>query len=244
MTIVVNTFIAPNNPNGVGRITATSLINKAAILLQDVDNTRWPREELLGWLNDAQRQIVMMKPTASAETSAVLLARGAKQLIPNDGWQLLDVIRNMGKDGETPGRVIRVVSRKVLDAQDSNWHATPPTDTVINYIFNMQDGGQSFYVYPPSNGLNYVELIYSRMPNDLEEESGNIDVNHIYQNALVDYIVYRAASKDAENAPMLEFAKMYLEMFNAGVQSKDQAELENNVNMSLTSPVPPVRGNS
>jgi hypothetical protein len=100
----------------MGTITAQSIINKAAIQLTDVGNTRWSRAELLDWLNQGQKQIVVMSPSATNKVSTVQLVAGTRQNIPSDGWTLLELIRYMGTNGSTPGRAIRVTSRELIDS--------------------------------------------------------------------------------------------------------------------------------
>lgn len=72
-------------------ILASSIITKAATLLQDPTNVRWPADELLGWLNDGQREIVLQKPDAYSINEAVKLAAGTKQALPAAGIRLLAV---------------------------------------------------------------------------------------------------------------------------------------------------------
>lgn len=237
MTIVFQAYTESPIPEPVSTIPAADLIDRAAILLQDITNDRWTRAEMLGWLNEGQRQIVMLQPTASARVAICRLVVGSKQTIPSGGWMLLDVTRNMGPDGDTPGRAIRIVSRKLLDAQNLEWHFATADPVVQNYVFTQKDGGSVFYVYPPSNGFNCVELSYSRTPMDVETEDKFIDIHAMYQNALVDYMVYRAASKDAEHAPMQAFAQMYLESFRATMADKSNSESTGNVNQIMKDPV-------
>ena len=88
----------------MGTVTAQTILNKAAIQLTDIANIRWTRAELLSWLNDGMRQIVVIQPSASSTTSVVKLDAGTRQTIPDDGWLLLAIYRNMGTTGTTPGR--------------------------------------------------------------------------------------------------------------------------------------------
>ena len=50
----------------MGTITAQSIVDRARHILQDTTSggTRWLDPELLKWLNDAQREIVLLKPNA------------------------------------------------------------------------------------------------------------------------------------------------------------------------------------
>ncbi|MDO8310527.1 MAG: hypothetical protein Q7T25_01160, partial [Sideroxyarcus sp.] len=104
-------------------ISIASLLLRAGDLLQDVTNIRWTQDELLRWLNDGQRAIVLERPEATAVNTSVLLVAGTKQTLPALGLRLLDLPRNMGVGGSTPGRAIRLVQREVLDAQLPDWHS-------------------------------------------------------------------------------------------------------------------------
>jgi hypothetical protein len=211
----------------MGTVTAQTILNKAAIQLTDIANVRWTRAELLSWLNDGMRQIVVIQPSASSTTVNVRLTTGTRQLLPSDGWLLLHIYRNMGTTGTTPGRAIRIISREVLDAFNPTWHTEIPKTEVKNYLYDVQDQ-LAFYVYPPNNGTGYIELNYSVQPTNLTSESQTIPLFDIFQSALVDYILFRACSKDAEYAPGLQLAQGYLATFTAAIQAKTQSEATNN----------------
>jgi hypothetical protein len=210
----------------MGTVTAQTIINKAAIQLTDIANVRWTRAELLSWLNDGMRQIVTMQPSASSTTVSKLLTAGTRQTIPSDGWLLLQIYRNMGTTGSAAGRAIRIVSREVLDGFDPYWHTGIPKAEVKNFIYDTQDQ-TAFYVYPPNTGTQYIELNYSAQPTNLTTENQVIPIFDVFQSALVDYILYRACSKDAEYAPGLQLAQSYLTTFTIALQGKATTEATN-----------------
>jgi hypothetical protein len=216
----------------MGTITCKQIIDKVSTQLLDDSNTRWTRAELLGWLCDGQRAIVLIQPNASSSTSSLKLVSGTRQALPADGYLLLDVYRNMGPNGNAPGRAVRVVSREIVDAQDPYWHTLTGTGSVMNYIYDVQDT-QAFYVYPPSNGLNTLEINYSRIPSDITDETQPIVISDVLQTALVDYILYRANSKDAEFAPGMQLASQYLQTFMAQMGKATGEEAQNSPNQSL-----------
>lgn len=216
----------------MGTVTAKSIIDKAATQLIDIANVRWTRAELLAWLNDGLRQIVLLQPNATNTVASVRLTAGTRQQLPTDGWMLLDVIRNMGTSGSTPGRAIRVIAREVMDGFDPDWHSTTASTVVQNYIYSLEDQ-TAFYVYPPSPGTNYIEINYSRQPTDLVAETGVIPVFDIYQSALVDYILFRACSKDGEYTAGLAMAQMYLGTFVSAVTGKESSENKNSPDLQL-----------
>lgn len=222
----------------MGTIIARAVIEKAQIILQDTTGVRWPSDtELLGWLNDGQREVMVFKPNANVKNVAVKLTTGTKQQLPADGVQLIDVVRNMGLDGNTPGRAIRIVMREVLDAQVPNWHSATPAAESKHYTYTLLDP-KTFYVYPPqpSSGQGYAELVYGATPVDATI-NGAITLDDIYQNVLVDYILYRAYSKDTEYAADQNRADKHQAAYIAALTGK--AKVEVGVNPNSTAPANP-----
>jgi len=213
-------------------VLASTIIDKAAKLLFDINNIKWTRSELLSWLNDGMRQIVLIQPSASSTTASVKLVAGTRQTLPTGGWLLLQVYRNMGTAGTAPGRAIRIVSRELLDGFSPDWHSATAKAEVRNYIYDAQDQ-LAFYVYPPNTGTQYIELNYSMQPADLTVESQAIPIFDVFQSSLVDYIMYRACSKNAEYAPGMQLAQGYLATFAAAIGGKAQSESLNEPTQSL-----------
>ena len=185
-------------------ITARSVVDKARILIHDQTGVRWPDSELVGWLNDGQREIVILKPNACVKNESIQLVAGTKQSIPADGVQFAVLRRNMGADGNTPGRAITLVPRQILDEQTPDWHFISGSAEAIHYVFEDRDP-KHFYVFPPQPAQpGYAEIIYSCAPTDIDaaqiDSGALISIDDIYAGALVDYLVYRAFTKDAEYA--------------------------------------------
>ena len=224
----------------MGTITAGTIVGQAATQLTDIANVRWTQAELLQWLNAGLRQIVTMQPNATSKLSVVTLVAGTRQLIPTDGWMLLRVHRNMGTNGTTPGRAIRVISREILDAFNPYWHTDTSTLEVKNFIYDIEDQA-AFYVYPPNIGGQQIELNYSQQPTDLTLTQV-IPIFDVFASALLDYIMYRACSKDAEYAPGLALAQAYLTTFTAAIAVKDKSEKEVAPDNALSGRNPAVRG--
>jgi hypothetical protein len=227
----------------MGTVTAKTIIDKATIQLIDLANIRWTRSELLQWLNDGMRQIVLIQPSASSTTSVIQLQAGTRQYIPDDGWLLLAIYRNMGTNGSTPGRAIRIISREILDSFNPDWNTDTAKAEVRNYIYTNQDQ-LAFYVYPPNIGTQKIEINYSAQPADLTAETQVIPIFDVFQSALVDYILYRACSKDAEYAPGLQLAQGYMATFVAAIQGKSESEVTNDPSQALSPRNPAVRGTS
>ena len=223
-------------------VTVNSLVAKAQVILQDVTKVRWPENELIDWLNDGQREVVLIRPQASVSNTTVALDSGkTKQSIPNDGVMLIDVVRNMGSAGATPGNAIRICSREVLDAQYPDWHsATNTLGYVQHYMYDPRDP-KSFWVYPLAPTPWHVQLVYSASPA-AASAGGSISIDDIYSNALVDYMLYRAYSKDAEYAGNAQRAMGHYSAFQNSLGVKTKSELEQNPNLTTVGFNPNIPG--
>ena len=184
----------------MGTILASTLIGQASELLQDVNNVQWEVPQLLAWLNDAQRVVALVRPDASVEVISHLLDPGTRQSIA--GHRLISVIRNMGSDGLTPGRGIRLVERGLKDDFDPDWHTTASDDVVTEWLFDARVP-REFYVYPPVtvSGDVYVELAQAISPANIPNTASAITLEDNYAPALVEWVTYRGLDREGEETP-------------------------------------------
>lgn len=218
-------------------VSVQSVIDRVQKVLQDTTGVRWPVvDELVLWINDAQREVALLKPDSSAKNITVTLATGTKQEIPSDGNALLRVVRNMSASANGLGRrAVRIVQREVLDAQTPDWHNPSITgdaahaNVVKHYVYDEQNP-RNFYVYPGVAAANsaFVEIIYSANPNTVTQ-NGNLDIPDIYANAVMNYVLYMAYMKDAEYAGNSQRASSHFQLFVTSITGKGAVD-------ALTSP--------
>lgn len=224
----------------MGTLTVQSILDRASRTLFDINNVKWSRTELLDHLNAGQRAIAIAAPTTLATVAVMQCVQGARQTIPSGGWLLLDVIRNM-TGGTTPGRSVRIISRRLLEAYDPGWQTGTQSAVVQSYWFDIQDQ-TSFFVYPPNTGTGYVEINYSAQPNVLTSEAQTITVPDVVDSALVNFVLFRACSKAADYSPGPQMAAAFLETFNQMMGAKLTSEQANNPNLGLVPPDAGLRG--
>ena len=223
-------------------VTVQSVIDRAQTVLQDTTGVRWPVvAELVLWVNDAQREIALLKPDAAAVNDTITLIAGTKQSIPTGGNRLLKVVRNMSSASNGTGkRAVRLVDREVLDAQTPDWHDptvagdAAHTAVVKHYIYD-ESNPRNFYVYPGVNGAAYLEIIYSSNPAAVAEVD-NLSIPDIFANAVLNYVLYMAYMKDAEYAGNQQRASSHFQLFTASVTGKGQIDAITNPNMERRSP--------
>ena len=186
-------------------IPAQSIIRRCVETLQDNTSIRWPVSELVRYLNDAQREVILYRPDAAVTNASVPLVTGSRQNLPVGGTKLVEVVRNSAGTK----RAVRMVNREILDAQLPGWHAQTGVTEILHYMYDPREP-RVFYVYPPAAATGAaVDLSYASMPADIAEPAegalytavtGNLGIPDIYGNAVQDYVLYRAYTKDSEYA--------------------------------------------
>lgn len=225
-------------------VTVQSVIDRVQTVLQDTTGVRWPVvDELVLWVNDAQREIALLKPDASAANETVTLVTGTKQSIPDDGNRLLKVVRNMSAaTGGIGKRSVRLVNREVLDTQTPDWH--DPTVTgdaahgpIVKHYLYDEANPRNFYVYPGVEGSAYLEIIYSGNPV-VVALADSLSIPDIFANAILNYVLYMAYMKDAEFAGNAQRASTHFQLFSASVTGKGSVDALTNPNMERRQAAP------
>lgn len=214
-------------------IAASTVIQQVADLLQELaaPYVHWKVDEMVRWLNAGQRQIVQQRPDANLKVVTATCVAGTRQdltaitLSPTASvFKLVDVVRN--KAGS--GKAVRQVARDMLDAVLPTWHSGTGNINTQNWMYDPRDPAV-IYVYPPALTTTQLECIVSAYPTDVTvpapsgdytSVSGNISVRDVYVNALVDYIIFRAYTKDAEFAANIGRAAAHWTAFTDSLASE------------------------
>lgn len=215
--------------------TGTEIMLLAGYVLNDEDSVRWTAPELCRWINDACSAIVLVRPAAKSGSRVLTLAIGTLQSVPATAGsppplKLLDITRNLASDADprVGGRHITIIGSKALGAIAPYWHdpaKTPFKVEAKNFIFN-EANPLEFFVYPGNTGAGFVEAVCSEMPETLVVDdsqpedaissySSVIDLPAIYDPVVLDYVLYRAFSKDDSGSQAGRAAAHYGQFANA-----------------------------
>jgi hypothetical protein len=224
-------------------VKAGAVLHRAQTLIQDNTGIRWPLPELAQWLNDATREVTLYKPAASSESVVLDLEHGTRQTIPPGALMLLRVIRNL-RSGSTASnrkgaRAVRLVNRDVLDTQHPEWHDENGAEfgsIARHFVFDESDP-TAFYVFPGNDGEGVVEALVSQAPPPIDEAGTTLadyemdmPLPDVYANAVLDYVLYRAYSKDASFAENMERANAHYNAFSSSLGAKTSSEFSGGAN--------------
>ena len=201
----------------MGTIRARQFIDQMGSTLRDDELIQWTEGDGLAYLSAAQRAAVELRPEINSVTETYQLVAGTRQTIPVGAFSLLDVIRNMGLDGETPGRAVRIIDRVTLDESFPNWHMEPIASVCKHYVYDIQRSKDVFYVYPVQPVIPCcIEIAFSAVPAEIVSTDVAITLDDVYESSLYSYMLYRAYSKQVNtpgSANHVQMAQFYYRMF-------------------------------
>lgn len=130
------------------------------------------------------------------------------QNLPPDAVNLIDITRNLGANGQTPGIAITKIPTDDMDACRPQW----PTDicgqngapaVITHYVFRSNDP-KRFYPWPfPASLPWWVEMIYNQVPNDAAL-TDTFPLPDLWIPATKSYVIAHAlARRDKELGPMV-----------------------------------------
>ena len=190
-------------------ISANTIIKKVRDLVGDQDDVRHPDDELLEYLNEAQRAAVLIRPEVNPVTAILTteteeeatapvvnalveynikwggLRVGTRQVIPDKGYVFISAIRNLERmtddDGTrlVPKRAATPTDQENLDQADPEWH----TDININV-----EGDENTvivnviqnFVYDIRNRIVFYNYPYVLQAQDADADEGLPYIPHCY----------------------------------------------------------------
>lgn len=209
--------------------TVQSIIDRATFILKDYDRVRWTSEELLSWVNDAQSQIAKLITREIAKNYTITLAEGSRQdlaaLEPNSRWmRIYDILCN-APGGKPTGATIRQIDRSALDHAFRTWRGKPPTSAVVEEFALDERQRTQFDVWPPVAAGARVFILAAKQPSPVTASS-TFGLPDTYDIPAVDYVLWRAFSKDANDPTYIARRDAHMQAFELAMRAemKDAAQ--------------------
>ena len=207
----------------MGTEVVTEIVWRVRQLVHDSAGSRWTDQEFMHWINDGLREIVMLKPSANAVRVTLDLDPGTIQALPDGAVQLLRVTHNTGGAG------VRIVDQDRLDAVDPSWRSENAQTTVVHYMYDKETP-MEYQVYPPNTGSGSLEASVAMEPTKITAIGETNPLPDIYVPALVDYLIYRAYSKQSKYAGNSQRAAAAYQRFAQALGIKRTIEVESDPN--------------
>lgn len=218
MQIISNSINDVATANGIG-IPVADILRRFQNIMIDRKGVRWSESEAIDWMNDGATEIVMRRPAARSITEQVRLIGGTFQTASDNAAQVLDVMRNISANG-APGRPISIADRQQIDAAEPTWHSKRAAPTA-HYMIDERSP-TSFYVYPPAVDGAMVEMLVSKTPPKVTLITESIDMRPEFLSAILNWMMYRAHSKDSEYSQG-NMAALHYQAFTDAIGAPSQA---------------------
>lgn len=230
-----------------------TFLRSVSTTLQDIapQFSRWTEIELVNYANYGQLAIAKYLPQAGSRVDSIRLQPGTRQdltkvltanIIPGDGSAaadtngiaLLDLVRNTGANGSTPGRVISIVDRDTLDSNDPDWHTRVGT-AVREYVYD-KELPKVFWVSPGVHAVTqvWVDVEWLVEPKRIPAGGEPTAENYKYDGAsttllgihdqfvedLHNYVVAVALLKGSKNTVNAAKAQMHAGLFISSINAQ------------------------
>ncbi|MEE3649456.1 MULTISPECIES: phage adaptor protein [unclassified Brenneria] len=190
--------------------TINDVIGRANAQLIDPQWLRWTKSELLDYFNDAINAVIIIRPDAGLSEETFTCAAGTRQELPEGAIRLLDVVRVAG------GKAVLPFPRESLDYQFPDWHSM--IGPVERYCYDWKTP-RTFFVFPGAEEGTQLEINVSRLPStatisDLNSATNQaFPLDDLYINPVLEWILFRAFGKDAENGANAQLSSQHYQTF-------------------------------
>jgi hypothetical protein len=163
-----------------------------------VDGSRVTEEDWIRYIGGALKNLILVRPDARTKLVAhQLTADTTVQTLPDEALRLIDIVRNMGTDGLTPGYPITIIRKELLDDADYTWHTATAQSYIDHYMYNLEDPYR-FWVTPIPSSAIYVDMIYSYVPTLPTAGSDDVDIRDVFWAPIIHWMLYKAFMIDDE----------------------------------------------
>lgn len=230
-----------------------------SVTLQDNPQfSRWPETDMVRAANYGLMALAKILPQVGSRVDAIKLAAGTRQDItkilaanikPGDGSTaadahgiaLLKPVRNMGTDGLTPGRVIRVVDGYTVDSNDPDWHTRVASSAdiaagrAVRELVYDREEPRVFWTVPgiPAGQAVWIDVAWLVQPAPIPAAGAPGSEHYAYDGAstvvlgindqfvedLHNYCVAMLLMKGSKNTINLPKAQAHAQLFLASVNA-------------------------
>ncbi len=222
--------------------TGQNIVDEVRRTIHDtnVSTYRWSDAEMIDYINAGTRDIISLVPEAyTIETVTTISNNIARQTLPSGGVKFIRVSRNYADDGTTPQGAVTYCEKDVLDRLDPDWEydTTLKADgaNFFEHFCHDEKEKDVYYLYPPQAAANKkVAVVHTATPTAMSDLSETWPLPDEYKNGVVNYVLYRALTKEARETLPTSFRQElwnnYLASLGLQRQSESAAGPENPAN--------------
>lgn len=204
---------------------AIDIVEGVASDLTDPNYRVWSKANLTEYLNSALLVISEFRPDVSSDIVDITLTPGStKHSLPAGSRRLIDIVRNMGSDGATPGKPIWAIDEATLNTYRPKWHSETGKTVIRNFIYD-EKVPFTFYSYPPAHATTpvHVEAKVQKNPTLVTNvDTDAVSLDDVWETGIRFWMLYRAYSKETDSMESRSLADKYFVAFAQLIGVKDR----------------------
>lgn len=184
------------------------------------EHVRWTVPELAEYLTGAIAQVAALKPTLFTVFTPIRLAPGVVQSVPAEYTELIDIVYNLNADG-TQGEPVSPGSFTAARALGrTSCAVTRSGEYEVRSYSVHPENDTFFYVDPPAPQVSPMPAVWALVrlaPTVVTAATDAVVMANTtpetYREALKDWMLYRAFSKDSESSDSFQKAQAHYKAF-------------------------------
>lgn len=186
-------------------MTPQTIITEVRKLIQDAAGDRFSDSDLVGFVNQAIKRMVSLRPDLFVTSAAVETTDDVvEQSLPTSAVRLLEIFSVVG------GSAVTEVDRETMDQMYPEW-VTEASGTPVNWIRHPRKP-TGYFLYPRPSASVQLNTQYVDTPSDYTLSATITGLPESYFTAIIDCVVFLAESVDAESVGN-DRAKFYYDNF-------------------------------
>lgn len=198
-------------------ITVKELLSRCNGLLVDPLWASWTKDVLLSYYHEALLVVLDKRPESNPVNVEFECSAGVKQTLPEHALKLLEVTCNQN------GKAIKFEQKSTLDDNYPEWYAGNTAAQADVFSYDPRNP-RYFYLFPGVVAGTKIEMIYAGLPvaitvADVDNASNPamFPLEPIFVAPVMDYILYRAYTRDSEMVANANRASSHYAAFNQAI---------------------------
>lgn len=169
----------------------------------------------LGLVNQAQRMLSVLLPTAFLQRQSVNLVQGCRQTKPHPRSKMCSVVEASNGSTVTP------VSKQLMDSLNAGWMQDTAAAVVQHQVIFPEDT-ENFYVYPPQPATPSTAVVVSEItPSDVAAAGDVLEVEDRYFMAIPFLMAHLHYLEDAGVEANAVMAKDFLQQAYTVIKARE-----------------------
>lgn len=176
--------------------SVTDIFTRVQRTFGDESAVQVTEEDIIRWINDAQREVVMQHEGLLTKEDFLSSVAGTNEYnMPSDVFTLTHVSY---RDGDTqPFYPLIFITKTALNEYAPGWDGAPHTG--YPKLFSKDQNGKIIlYPTPDKTATDNIKLEYSRYPVDLTDSNDAIDLPAYYHSYVEHFCMMKAYEKDED----------------------------------------------